>query len=139
MNTRRKYLLPTKYKEVWRQCADYPIYEVSNVGRVRNSYTGRVMTPIFSRGYYRVRLRNSDGRSRPRIHRLVAVAFIENKNNLPIVDHINRIRHDNRVENLRWVNNAGNYLNNRKPQDIVEHVISLYKAGLSIDDIKNAL
>ncbi len=42
------------------------------------------------------------------VHRVVASAFIENKNNLPCVNHINGIRNDNRVENLEWVSNQDN-------------------------------
>lgn len=37
------------------------------------------------------------------VHRLIAETFLPNPNNLPQVDHINRIRIDNRIENLRWV------------------------------------
>lgn len=42
------------------------------------------------------------------VHRLVAQAFIPNPDNLPFIDHINTIRDDNRVENLRWVDAKGN-------------------------------
>lgn len=37
-----------------------------------------------------------------RVHRLVADCFIDNSEGKPTVDHINQIRNDNRVENLRW-------------------------------------
>lgn len=49
-------------------------------------------------GYLKVTI----NRNQYRVHRLVAETFLPNPDNKPTVDHINRIRDDNRVDNLRW-------------------------------------
>lgn len=49
-----------------------------------------------------------------RVHKLVAEAFIENPDNKPYVDHINRITTDNKATNLRWVTPIENSLNSGK-------------------------
>lgn len=46
-----------------------------------------------------------------RKHRIIAQQFIPNPDNLTQVDHINRIKTDNRIENLRWVSNSENNKN----------------------------
>ena len=51
-----------------------------------------------SNGYYRLRIYGQTYL----VHRLVAETFIENPDGKPTVDHINHIRTDNRVSNLRW-------------------------------------
>ena len=47
---------------------------------------------------------------------MVAICFIDNPENKPCVDHINRIRHDNKKRNLRWCTTAENNKNRDKPQ-----------------------
>jgi len=53
--------------------------------------------------YYDIQKKNSH-----LIHRLVAIHYIPNPDNLNEVDHINRIKDDNRVENLRWATRKEN-------------------------------
>ena len=60
-------------------------------------------------GYLRVQLYMGNGKGRTeKVHRLVAIAFIDNPDNLPEVNHINHQRDDNRVENLEWVTHKEN-------------------------------
>lgn len=100
-------------EEIWKSITGYEgLYEVSNLGRVKSlpkskgyaKSDGCFMKPFISKdGYLLVTLSKNSNQKHFQIHRLVAKAFIPNIKNKPQVDHINRIRDDNRVENLRWV------------------------------------
>ena len=59
-------------------------------------------------GYENIKLCKNNKTYHKSIHRLVAEHFISNPNNLPMVDHINKVRNDNRVENLQWIDRKGN-------------------------------
>ncbi len=91
----------------------YPMYLIYTDGRVWSKKgKGRFLKPAKDRkGYLHVRIYNDEGHKTKKIHRLVAENLIPNPDNKPQVDHINRIRDDNRVENLRWVNQSENNLN----------------------------
>lgn len=93
----------------WITITDFPNYEVSDAGEVRNVITGNVLKGGLDRcGYCRVTL--SD-RKVHKVHRLVALHFIENPENKPCVDHIDRDRTNNHVNNLRWATVSENNQN----------------------------
>jgi len=93
---------------------EYQGYLIYPCGLVKNKY-GKVMKPKYQDGYHRVALYHNKKRKYHMVHRLVGYCYLSNPNNLPQIDHINRIRNDNRVENLRWVD-AKEQANNRKPR-----------------------
>lgn len=96
--------------EIWKEIKDTDgKYMVSSKGRVKNTKTGRVLkSRPNQKGYHLVGM--GKGKTKA-IHRLVAEAFIPNPENKPCVDHINTVRNDNRVENLRWVTYSENNMN----------------------------
>lgn len=112
--------------EVWKDVKGYEgLYQVSSFGRVKSlkkSTSGRVLKPIITRyGYLVLSLCKSGEMTIKRIHRLVAQAFIPNPENKPQVDHINTVRTDNRVENLKWATrseNQNNPITKKRKSDI---------------------
>ena len=81
-------------------------YKVSNDGRIWSEYLQDFMKPYYSKGgYVRVKVNFGDRNKKFMVHRLVAMAFIPNKDpeTFTQVDHIDSNRINNCVENLRWV------------------------------------
>ena len=95
--------------EVWRS-TDFPNYVISNYGRLKRlehwnvrTYKERICRIYETRaGYLSFRVYVDGNLIQVLIHKLVALAFIPNPNNLPFVNHINEDKKDNRVENLEW-------------------------------------
>ena len=107
--------------KVWKECGKSKlcIYYVSNLGQVK-SITKKGKEKILKGhpdkdGYLSIEI----SKKRLRIHRLVIFAFTEISDKE--VDHINRVRTDNRLDNLRYVSRYENSLNNYKYRiDILE-------------------
>ena len=84
---------------------------VSSYGRVIG-FKGRVIKPqLMQTGYYVFKYWNGRHVANIEIHRLVAKAFIPNPENKPEVDHIDTVRTNNHVNNLRWVTRSENHRN----------------------------
>lgn len=98
--------------EVWKRIDGYERYEVSNYGRVRSLdkrdvwgrlRKGKVLKPFHDTGgYMQVCLRNGDKQCNKNVHRLVAMAFIDNPERLPEINHKDENIENNHVDNLEW-------------------------------------
>lgn len=88
-----------------KRIKDFEDYAITDDGKVI-SYkysTPRIMKTYFqAAGYENIKLCKNNITYHFLIHRLVAEAFIPNPNNLPEVNHKNKDKKDNRVENLEW-------------------------------------
>lgn len=138
--------------ETWKDIVGYEkSYQISNLGRVKsldrfiNHYMGGfslikghlLKTRINSRGYVGVVLKKNTIAKSFVVHRLMAIAFIENKFNKPIINHKNGIKTDNRLENLEW----STYSENTKhafDNNLINNLkgTSRYNSKLTIDIVK---
>lgn len=104
--------------EVWKAIPDFEgYYEVSTLGRIRSVdryvmcrghkkrlIKGKILKPrLYKDGYFDVKLHKDKHRYKTRrINRLVALTFIPNLDNLPVVNHKDEDPLNNRVSNLEW-------------------------------------
>lgn len=78
-------------------------YSITPEGKVYSDVNNiELKQSIGTTGYYRVNLNNKDGGKTFKVHRLVAIHFIENPNNYNIVNHKDGNKLNNNVDNLEW-------------------------------------
>lgn len=88
--------------EIWKSLSgEFSVYEVSNLGNVRNAKTLRILSPYKIHGEY-LAIPLGVKRKAFLVHRLVAQAFIPNPYNLPQVNHIDENKLNNNANNLEW-------------------------------------
>ena len=112
-------------QEIWKEIPIAPGFYASTLGRIKNSDGIILNGSDNGSGYIQVSLKRYKVHKRAR---LVAMTFIDNPMNKPIVDHINTVRTDDRVSNLRWVTNKEN-LNNPITRERIRQIGKLNFTG----------
>jgi len=91
--------------EKWKRIEGLPDYEISSHGRVMSYKRGSgflLKQTLSKRGYVRISFRHNDIQKKIHIHQLVIKHFGPPQPPNTTCDHLNRIKTDNRIENLRW-------------------------------------
>ena len=99
---------------------NFTIYENGDIySKTRRGGGGKLTPYLTKNGYYRVNLTKDSKNNLFFIHRLLAICFIDNPDNKPFIDHIDRNRTNNNLNNLRWVTNKENCNNKDKPKGYI--------------------
>tara|TARA_R110000851_G_C12837206_1_gene541341 strand:- start:155 stop:670 length:516 start_codon:yes stop_codon:yes gene_type:complete len=108
------------------QIADFPKYFISECVKIYSEKSNKILKPSSDDGYFRVQLCKDGKKYKKLVHRLLAEIFIPNPENKPCIDHKNRIRTDNRLENLHWVTRKENNQNQSKKDTSLWQGVSYY-------------
>ena len=100
------------------------LYMINRNGEIKSCGKGIIMKPQETEdGYLWVKLSKYENgekiRQKYRIHRLLALQYLENPDNKPEIDHIDRNKKNNSLDNLRWVSKVEN---RRNREDIIENL-----------------
>lgn len=96
--------------EMWRDVVGYEgLYEVSNAGSIRNALTKKIRKQFINKdGYEKVQLRKNGVPKNHFVHRLVALSFVCNPDNLTEINHKDENKLNNNADNLEWCTRSYN-------------------------------
>lgn len=123
-NSDRWFNLKLLKNEEFRNVLGYETkYQVSNYGRVksvprvyRQSRGYRkveeriIKCSSKNNGYFRISIREHGGFKYKMVHRLVGEVFLDNPSNKPQINHKDKNRQNNRIDNLEWVTQRENVI-----------------------------
>jgi hypothetical protein len=98
------------YKEEWRSIENYPSYQISNYGRVKNQF-GRILKPYPNRtkkAYFKVELSDGIHSEQIYVHKLVASHFLRKPKHNEEINHLDNNPKHNWVSNLEWLTHKEN-------------------------------
>ena len=112
-------------------------YEVSNLGKVRNIKSGRILKPsLHKNGYSRHFLCENNKRKHLYLHRIIATAFIDNPGEKPCVNHIDENKLNNDLSNLEWCTVRENLMHGTRTKRTAE---KCFKKVIQLDLNDNVL
>ena len=145
-------------EEVWKDVVDFEgFYQVSNFGNVKRmtktvyknnnviqNFPEKIIATHKHRNrYYSVHLTKGVDKFRLSLHRLVAIAFLNNSSNKFEVNHIDCNKSNNKVTNLEWVNRHENqsYKKNGKTRyvGVIKNNSNTYTAYMGLNGKRNHL
>jgi NUMOD4 motif-containing protein/HNH endonuclease len=120
--------------EIWKDISGYENnYAVSNMGFVKNLFSGKILrSEAPSADYNRIGLFDNGIPKFFAVHRLVAIHFVANPENKPVVHHIDEDKWNNIFTNLKW---ATHKENSNYHYEYVRKKIAEFKIGLSVNVI----
>ena len=96
---------------MWKKVKEFNNYEINEIGQIRNLKSLKILSQsISSKGYYQVNIANKSRR----VHRLLAITFIDNPLNLETVNHKDGNKLNNSLENLEWTSRSDNVKHSRE-------------------------
>ncbi len=107
---------------MWKLIDGFPEFEINEHGVVRNASSHYVIKQRMNKGgYLYVEIKNGDKNYTRLVHRLVALAFIPNPQNLPLVNHIDECSVHNDVHNLEWISYKANSNHGTRNERIIRN------------------
>ena len=125
------------YTNMYRIYIDGKVESVKRKGVKKNRF---LKEGTNKKGYKLVGLNKNNKRKNYLIHRLIAIHFIPNPHNFPMIDHKNQEKDDNSIDNLRWCSSSTNHRNITQkrpkydlPRGVYIRTSGKYKAGIKIN------
>jgi hypothetical protein len=111
--------------EIYKEINNFSNYEISNYGNIKNKINQKILQPCIKSGYFCLSLTNNNGeRKSVKIHRLVALHFLQNPLKKETVNHKDHNRLNNKIENLEWATITEQNNHKRKCKKEVQELVS---------------